>query len=803
MKLKRLSLFLALVMILSAFAGTFTFASAATAGGTFTINGGDPITGQICNQTLQDGDVIVLQSDYVVTATESSVFTAGITIDGDSNGDGKADHTVTLTARWFNYGDSNNSTVSYGDKTLTFKNLNIVSKANSIIQSQNHQAKVVVDNCVIENNSTDGRGFTLANGSHQTLIFTNSKVTTYCAANAGNGFIYAASANDTVTITDCEFVGSMFRGGGSNWGCFVYMGADNAVLNMTRVSMDSSMANYHRLVYTNKKAGVWTIKDSIFVGSDDSHDVFQVTSGETAISFEDVVFMGGGSNDTGKVIIRNYAIPYYSADDTYNQIRVLGRSAKYATDADLLKHFGKDPTVTGTNYDAAAANMGYKFRLTDATTAYANGTFAGYYTCWKDASNAVGTAIKADTTIYVIGDFFNRIERQNYTYANGETFAIQGVDADGDGVYPTITSTTALYRANYTNTAGTLVYKNLNFEMINSWFGQLNFGTMKIENCNIKCGGTNSYGIVVQKNTVLKMIDSTINYTGAGTNIRLNDANARAELTNTNVIASGTGAPVYARTTGATLIYDEDTTFTAAIGDAIEIDVGSQINVNGVQCNSGATVLTGASVRIAKGATAENLVQSGIRFESTLTAEQLAAIEVAKAAGATVSYGTIILRNTDYTTGNNGGTFSNVYDFIEAVNASETDALKIAKIQAVNGIVMNEDGSATIRAALINIKEANYGVDFVSVAYVEYTLEDGQVVTIYGSTSNVRSIKTVAEAALADTKTAEEIEANGSATFGSYNYTNEITVEIEGVETTVYSCYSDEQIAILNTYAGK
>lgn len=92
------------------------------------------------------------------------------------------------------------------------------------------------------------------------------------------------------------------------------------------------------------------------------------------------------------------------------------------------------------------------------------------------------------------------------------------------------------------------------------------------------------------------------------------------------------------------------------------------------------------------------------------------------------------------------------------------------KVLANDGFVPDGHGGYYIRTALVNIKEANYGRKFAAIVYAEYEIDGHPMIqsSVYTAKRNARSIREVAQVALADT----------SRTF------------------------TEQQLAILNAYAG-
>lgn len=171
------------------------------------------------------------------------------------------------------------------------------------------------------------------------------------------------------------------------------------------------------------------------------------------------------------------------------------------------------------------------------------------------------------------------------------------------------------------------------------------------------------------------------------------------------------------------------------------------------------TMTNGASVRISN--------DSGIRF----TAEYSSAVVAALEAKGSVTYGTIILPTT----------------YLVRVNAFTKAALDAAGISYVNivaddGLIPNA-GGYTIRAALTNLDESNYGLSFSAVSYA---LVDGTYYyTAYSTTDNARTIQEVAQAALDDLSDTRAGE-----------YQN--AVSVYGVDR--YSPYNASQRTVLQGY---
>lgn len=192
-------------------------------------------------------------------------------------------------------------------------------------------------------------------------------------------------------------------------------------------------------------------------------------------------------------------------------------------------------------------------------------------------------------------------------------------------------------------------------------------------------------------------------------------------------------------------------------------------------------VYTGASVRTAQDS-------NGIRFRSNISKAAIDAANAAKKQDTEIVYGTLIAPYDSVVAA--GGLFTG-----EAMEAAKKDFVDIV---AKEGIVVKEDGSVDISAALVNLKPENIEREFVAVAYLSYQTENGTV-TVYANYSvedHVRSMREVAYKALADVKTASE---------GYYQTTVSEWYALEDnawvkKTGTAYSAYSEAQLAVIRKY---
>ena len=209
--------------------------------------------------------------------------------------------------------------------------------------------------------------------------------------------------------------------------------------------------------------------------------------------------------------------------------------------------------------------------------------------------------------------------------------------------------------------------------------------------------------------------------------------------------------------------------------------------------NTKTEMVAGASVRVV---TDEKLAGSGIRFTSNVSAETVTTLEGLKTAGkiSAYSFGTVIFRaeSLDSIAG------------APSVQSLAAAGEQYVDIAAEDGLV-EADGGYQINAAIVNIKEKNYGRAFAAVSYIEYTLANGNKMRVYSDfseTDNVRAIATVALAALNDLQTTSG-EVDGwnykYAVTTTTVYQNGLYVE-KTLDATQYSLYSAAKREVLASY---
>lgn len=177
-----------------------------------------------------------------------------------------------------------------------------------------------------------------------------------------------------------------------------------------------------------------------------------------------------------------------------------------------------------------------------------------------------------------------------------------------------------------------------------------------------------------------------------------------------------------------------DTAGTLGTGDKVY----SHGNFNWYAKATGVPVLRdGAAVRLASD-------HNGIRFQTDISAEAIAAANARKDQGTEVSYGTLLVMADTVPAG------MRVYTHAALDNA-QADYRDLKATE--EGITTHDDGSITLNACLVDVQSANLARNISAVSYICYTV-NGQTVYVYSlhsANANSRSMSGVAEAALADT----------------------------------------------------
>jgi hypothetical protein len=194
----------------------------------------------------------------------------------------------------------------------------------------------------------------------------------------------------------------------------------------------------------------------------------------------------------------------------------------------------------------------------------------------------------------------------------------------------------------------------------------------------------------------------------------------------------------------------------------------------------------GASVRLDKNS-------SGLRFTATIDALAIKFIEenLVKE-GTELSYGTMIVPSNYVKYA--GGELT--------MEAFDKAGKAYLNIEAKDGVIVNEDGSVTINAAMVNIKKENYDRDFIAVAYIKYTDKTGAEVIKYATNVTLaafsRNVQEVAHAALADVLTTSAGTYTNKV--DGYYVWNQNARKYELTPGTAYSRYNAEQLAVLKSY---
>lgn len=176
----------------------------------------------------------------------------------------------------------------------------------------------------------------------------------------------------------------------------------------------------------------------------------------------------------------------------------------------------------------------------------------------------------------------------------------------------------------------------------------------------------------------------------------------------------------------------------------------------------------------------------GLRFTTTISSDvvSFAKALVDRGTMTSFSYGTLIVRYED------------IKDMTEVTLEALTAAnIKYLDAKAEKGIVENSGGSVTLSTAMVNIKEANYGVKFCAISYISYVYADTALgtVTAYATPSEASSIADAAWRALADVSA--ELKSGCTNPLHSYwKLENGEYVEVDG---DVYTKYSKAQQAAL------
>ena len=211
------------------------------------------------------------------------------------------------------------------------------------------------------------------------------------------------------------------------------------------------------------------------------------------------------------------------------------------------------------------------------------------------------------------------------------------------------------------------------------------------------------------------------------------------------------------------------------LADGVEDGIQNQVGTN-LNCPTGwdalPRTLAGASVRMVAGS-------EGIRFESQIPAALVALAESLADEGTEVSYGTLIVPTA--TIADQAHLSLNT---LRALDLEE--GVDYVDIVSEDGMTVDGQGNVNLRAALVNIQNANFDLELSAVSYIRY-IRDGHEVTVcsdYVAADHSRSMSYVAQKALEDVKDAQDAVYRYETADGSF------------------SRYSDEQRAVLQGYLG-
>lgn len=553
-----------------------------------------------------------------------------------------------------------------------------------------------------------------------------SEVSTYLTEGATVKLLanYYAATPETIVSNGVSYT---FDGNGYN---FYAANTGNYMLNLS----GSGTANVNNLTVYAQGAGVRT-------GLNRRSSVLNLT-------FTNVKLYVGSANENGRIRSNTYAIGLYCQTPSLVEIKGSESVIKNATGNLILCKNGV------LNVEDGSYNSRDEAVMTQGDNAVINiygGTFEGI-----DQADAL---IRADRgTLNMFGGRFTN---------NGMCVArtLGGKTKNENGSDNTITTET---NGTLNIMGGVLIATPGNTQTWGAVVrcgGSFTYGTVNISGGTLVNQKTGSQQVVFKNNTC-----ASLNITGG----KFLASAAQLYFVNTNGCADITMANGY---------HPTDSHGDVAVGT-----YSGTCNFEGetykVWTFSGATdskyamtAKPGAQVRMTAGST-------GLRFISTITADKIAAAKELAGATGSISYGTVIAP-MDYVVCADAFTM----EALDAASALKDVTVRYKDIKADAGLIEDENGNVEIRAALTNIQTANLTRAFAAISYVKVVDAEGAVTYYYSEfdgVNNVRSIRQVAEAALADTKTAQSDE---------YRYA---TTDADG--NTVYSRYSESAREILKGF---
>lgn len=854
-KTKRLSLFLAFIMILSMFSGLFvvnaestkTYLSLTAAdkaaiaeGKVWKVNDSyyktwSEVVTQL-NSATKATTVYVLADTTLAYLNMSSNVKVAVTIEGVTQADGEKPVLTTSLQRAFCYEGAGSLTINNikivadtvyqavleSTKPLELNDVDIVSSAKithadrGVIYLNSATANLTMNRSTVKfAGTTQGKGIITPKYSGTTITINDSSLE---ASNASTdpvkGVIWANNFATTININNSIL--SIKNATASDGFGIINLGGSTyptQSVTITNSILNASESFGYRIVYAsgNHKNVTVTVEDSAWLGAPQTWDLMQANASSKAILKGELVFVGGcdKTSGTANTMFRSVSIVDGNGTDISSTYRTHKDSTRITTSsanamATVFASFPKDDV---------AKMFGYSFRNTDnAETAFANGAFTGYY---KSVPTDVGG------TFYQFADYHHTSGTSGFTksteiigigdptYYADTRFVLVGSTNDGD-------KTPRVNNISFTmKDLNVVVAPNKALGTIFRIYGE--GSSLKLNNVDLTYNC--QYGLIEMKNFAgisVNINDCNITgVTGDQTSLYLvrssGDANANNVVTVSNStvdLSAVTTGQLFTNKKGAKLTMENSVAISKTANVAADILKGTNVingytvttgNANGVAYNTkllGNAMLEGAAVRI----TNKGLNDSGLRFMSTVSADAITA------AGTGAKFGTVIFRYADYSAWMADNAGKTMADFIAAAKANDADTLKVVDIEANTGKIENDDGSCTIYAALVNIKESNYETDFGAVSYIKTA--DGTVVySAFDSEDNVRNITEVATKALDDTKAESSDELVDGYKYNIAIKAGEVYY-VDGVKTTAgsdseaYSPYTSTQRELLNQYLG-
>lgn len=392
-------------------------------------------------------------------------------------------------------------------------------------------------------------------------------------------------------------------------------------------------------------------------------------------------------------------------------------------------------TVKSTSANAININNAKATVTVDGATLNGNVTVtAGAIDLTDTTVNGIVT-VKSGTNLTMNG---GKVEATGITFNIEGTATVTGAEIIGNGGSG---STTIRVAGTLTMTDTTVIATANDLGAV-----YMSGGTLVANNCTVTANSNSTFGAMTDNTTHTAAMSITVNggkYTALGTTadkvIYGNSAAATVTINNAEIIGNDR----------VIVVKDGVGTHYMSAGDKVALE--------------------GAEIRL------RNDYTNGLRFVNVISKDLVDSLK-ALAAGGQVNYGTIVLPK-EYLT---------KYSLTVVTHKTLAD-IAVVDIPAANGLTVDADGNVVISSALVEIKGSHYDWEFISVVYASYTDANGDTVYVYGDntaeTLVAKSVKSVAEAALADTQE----EAGGDYRF-PYN--------------GAYTKYSPSKIKVLEAFTG-